>query len=87
MNCEVIHYSAVSWVFIFQYSLYKLTINNFYTFMKSLLVTAVITHNMKRMSTGLLRAESAESKMQEEMRKAEEKIKNAKIYAILQQRK
>ena len=53
----------------------------------SLLDLAVMTHNMKRMSTGLLRAESAESKMQEEMRRAEEKIRNAKIYAIIQQRK
>ena len=42
---------------------------------------------MKRMSTGLLRKGSIETKMQEEMRKAEEKIKNAKIDAIIQQRK
>ena len=40
-----------------------------------------------RMSTGLLRKQSVESKMVEEMRQAEEKINNAKIYAILQQRK
>jgi len=47
----------------------------------------MLTHNMKRMSTGLLRRESAESKMQEEMKRAEEKIKNAKINAVIQQRK
>ena len=55
--------------------------------MISLLVLEMLTHNMKRMSTGLLRKQSVESKMVEEMRQAEEKINNAKIYAILQQRK
>ena len=42
---------------------------------------------MKRMSAGLLKKDTVEGKIQEEMRKAEEKIKNAKIDAVIQQRK
>lgn len=42
---------------------------------------------MKRMENGLLKKDSINRKMQEEMKQAEERIKNAKIDAIIQHRK
>ena len=45
------------------------------------------THDMKRTRSGGLTKESIESRMQEEMRQAEEKINNSRIDSIIQKQK
>lgn len=49
--------------------------------------TDLWTHSMKRVGTSFFKKNSVDSKMQEEMKRAEERIRNAKIDSVIQQRK